>query len=314
MSNPTRARVLAAGAAALVAAPHAVRAQTAEKIRIGGVPTDDLTPVYYAINAGLYKKAGLDVELVPTSSGTAATQAAVTGTYEMGKGSLIATLLAHLKGLPITMVANGVLWDPKKPLTSILVAADSPLKTAADCNGKTSSAAALNDLGTLSILAWMDKNGGDSRTLKFVEIPNSVAAQALIEHRTDLGTINEPQLIAALETGKTRVIGDIGAVAEHYAITAYFANADWASKHGEAIKRWVKITYEAAAYTNAHKAETAQMMSDITKIPLATYVKMNRPDGATTSDPAFIQGVIDTAARYKYIPERFNAKDAYITG
>ena len=314
MLNLTRARAMSATAAAFALAPRIVRAQALESIRVGGVPTDDLTPVYYAIKNGLYRKAGLDVELIPTTSGTTATQAAVSGAYEMGKGSGIAAMLAHLRGLPLTLVANGILWDPKKPFTLILVAADSPYKTAADLNGKISSAAALNDLGTLGIVTWMDKNGGDSKTLKWVEIPNSVAAISLVEHRTDVATLNEPQLNAALESGKVRVIGDIGAVADHYAITVYFANADWAAKHPDAIKRWVRVTYEAAAYTNAHKAETAAMMSEVTKIPMTVFQKMTRSDHATTSDPALLQGAIDSAARYKYIPRGFNAKEAYFSG
>lgn len=34
----------------------------------------------------MYLKAGPDVEIVPTSSGTAATTAVVAGAYEIGKG------------------------------------------------------------------------------------------------------------------------------------------------------------------------------------------------------------------------------------
>jgi len=84
--------MLAASGSALALWPSILRAQTLDKVRLAGVATDDLTPVYYAIKAGLYQKAGLDVEVVPTSSGTAATEAVVGGAYELGKGSLIASL------------------------------------------------------------------------------------------------------------------------------------------------------------------------------------------------------------------------------
>jgi NitT/TauT family transport system substrate-binding protein len=306
----TRAHVITSAAAAAVA-PRIASAQAPEKIRFAGVPTDDLTPIFYAIRNGLYQKAGLDVEFVATSSGTAATTAVLSGAYEMGKGSLIASLVAHIRQLPLLIVGNGALWDARRPFTQILVAADSPYKTGADLNGKIASSPALNDLGALGILAWMDKTGGNSSTLKWVEIPNAVAAETVIEHRTDVTTLNEPQLHAAIDAGKMRVIGDLNGVAEHFSITVYFANADWTQKHPEPVRRFVKTTYEAAAYTNAHKAETVAMMSEITKIPVPVISKMYRVDAATTSDPALVQAALDTAVKYKNVPRTFPAREAF---
>ena len=55
----SRAHALAVTAAALVAAPRLVRAQALARIRLGGVATDDLTAVYWAVKTGMYQKAGL---------------------------------------------------------------------------------------------------------------------------------------------------------------------------------------------------------------------------------------------------------------
>jgi NitT/TauT family transport system substrate-binding protein len=301
--------------AALALAPHVVRAQTLEKIRFTGVSTDDLTPVHYALKNGLYQKAGLDVEFIPASSGTAATTAIVAGAYEIGKGSSIASLVAHLRGIPLSIIGNGALWDPKNPFSLMLVPADSTVKTGADLNGKIASAAALNDLVELAIVAWVDKNGGDSRTLKWVEIPNSASAASLAEHRTDVTMLNEPQVTAAIESGKARLLAPaLNAIGEHLALTIYFAHNDFLSKHGDAAKRWMRVTYEAAQYTNAHHAETAAMMSEVTKIPLDVFRKMARVDHSTTTDPAILQPIIDVAAKYKNIPRAFPAKEAYFNG
>ena len=292
--------------------PSILRAQTLDKVRLAGVATDDLTPVYYAIKAGLYQKAGLDVEVVPTSSGTAATEAVVGGAYELGKGSLIASLVAHLKGLPLTIVGNGAVWDPKSPFSLMVVAADSTVKSGADLNGKTLSTAALNDLNELAMTAWIDKTGGDAKTTKWIELPNSAAGQALAEHRVEATSLNEPQLSAAVATGKVRVLAPCySAISDHFAFTVFFAQPDWAAKHADAIKRWNRVTYTAAAYTNAHHAETAAMMADVSKIDVAIFSKMARVNGSTSGDPALIQPAIDAAAKYGYITRAFPAKEAY---
>jgi NitT/TauT family transport system substrate-binding protein len=308
----SRAQVLAGAAGTAAMWPSIIRAQTLDKVRLAGVATDDLTPVYYAIKNGLYQKAGLDVEVVPTTSGTAATEAVVSGAYEMGKGSLIASLVAHLKGLPLTIVGNGAVWDPKSPFTLMVVAADSTVKTGADLNGKTLSTAALNDLNELAMTAWIDKTGGDAKTTKWIELPNAAAGAALAEHRVEATSLNEPQLSAALDTGKVRVLAPCySAISDHFAFTVFFAQPDWAAKNADVIKRWVRVTYAATAYTNAHHAETAQMMSDVTKIPVAIFTKMARTNGATSGDPALIQPAINAAAKYGYITRAFPAKEAY---
>jgi NitT/TauT family transport system substrate-binding protein len=307
-----RSTLITGAAAAFTAPPRILRSQPLTKISLVGAQTLDMTPVFYALHSGMYEGAGLDVELVPASSGTFATTAVVAGTYQMGKGSCIASLVAHLRGLPLKVVANGGIWDPKTPFTLSLVAADSPLRTGADLNGKTGGTGALNDMNQLSITAWIDKNGGDSKTVKWVEVPNTAAAAALLEKRIDVTALNEPQLTAALETGKFRVLAPTySAIAEHFVFATYFANAQWADANRDAVRRWVRTTYRSAAYTNAHNAETEALVAQYTKIPVETIRKISRGSGSVSSDPALIQPAIDVAAKYNYIPRVFSAKELY---
>jgi NitT/TauT family transport system substrate-binding protein len=312
-SSISRARMLAATAAATVFAPAIVRSQTLQKIRLAGVVTDDLTPVFYAIRNGMYAKAGLDVEVVPTPTGAAATEAVITGAYELGKGSLIALLTAHLKGLPIVIAGNGGLWDPKSPFSLMLVPSDSTVKTGADLNGKTLASAALNDLNALGMSAWIERTGGDPKSIKWIEIPNSAAGAALAAHRVEATSLNEPQLSAAINAGAVRVLApSYSAIAERFVLTAYFAQPDWATKNAAALRAWVHTTYQAATYTNRHHAETVAMMADVTKIPVPTISTMSRVSAATVTDPNLIQPVIDAAAKYGSIAHGFAAKDTYI--
>lgn len=309
----TRARWLAALAATAAAAPQIARAQPLEKISLTGVPTDDMTPVYYALRNGLYQKAGIDLEIVAAGSGSAATAAVVSGTYPVGKTSPVAALVAHLRGLPLWVVGHGPMWEAKNPFTLTLVANDSGIKTAADLNGKIISTAGLNDLAQLGVIAWVDKNGGDITSLKWVEIPNSAQAEAVIEHRAAACTLNEPAITAAVETGKMHVFAEgFSAIGEHFPSGVYIAHADFFAAHPELVRRWMRVTYDAAIYTNAHKTETEAMMAEITKIPQAILHKMPRVNDGTATDPALMQPLIDAAAKYHFLTRSFPAKEAYI--
>ncbi len=311
VSRLSRRRMLA-GAAAIVAVPQVVRAQAVQTLQFTGVPTDDMTPVYYAIKNGLYQKAGIDLQIVPAMSGSTATTAVVSGAYPMGKTSPIASLVAHLRGFPIAILGNGPIWDAKNPFTRTLVATDSGIAKASDLNGKTLASAGLNDLAQLGVMVWVDKNGGDTKSLKWVEIPNSAQAAAVIDHRVAACTMNEPAVTAAVSTGKMRVLADgFSAIAEHFPIGHYIAHADFYKANTELVQRWMRITYETAAYTNTHKAETAEMMAEVTKIQLPILQKMPRVNDATSTDPAMLQPLIDVAAKYNYITRAFPAREAY---
>ncbi len=303
------------GAAALACAPLALKAQTIPHIRVAGVATDDMTPIYWAVKSGMYRKAGLDVEIVPVSSGSAATTAVIAGAYEIGKGSPIASMLAHLRGLPLTVIANASMWDPKNPFNLTVVAADSPIKTAADLNGKIAASPGLNDMNSLSIMAWVDKNGGDSKTLKYVELPNSATAQALHDHRVDVAAMVQPQVSDAITDGTVRVLAEgFSAIADRFVIANYFSNSDWVAKNLDVVKRWVRVTLAAGAYTNTHHADTVAMMSGVTQIPIDVFRKMVRVEVATpdTADPALVQPLIDIAAKYKNIPRAFPAHEMFL--
>ena len=312
MAIVSRSHLLAAGAAALALGPHIVAAQTAETIHLTGVPTDDLTPVLYALKTGMYQKAGLDLQFVPASSGSTATTAVLSGTYEIGKASPIAPILAHLRGLPIQLIANGIVSTPRTPFSAMLVATDSPIRTGADCNERTGVSPGLGDINSLAMSTWVDRNGGDSKTIKWVEVPGSAAAEAVADHRVDFALIQEPHLVAALAGGRVRPLADAyAAVSDRWITSSYVAQTEWASKHAEAIKKFVRVTYESAAYTNPRKAETATLMAQITKITPAVYAKMVRGDGATTSDPALLQPIIDMGVHYKVLGRAFAAKEMY---
>ena len=89
----------------------------------------------------------------------------------------------------------------------------------------------------------------------------------------------------------------------------YIARPDWATQHADALRKFSRVISEAAGYFNSHPAETAQWVSDMTKIELANVAKMNRTMMGTSLDPALLQPLIDAAAKYGAIPRSFPARE-----
>jgi NitT/TauT family transport system substrate-binding protein len=313
--NVTRREVitgaLAAGAFE-VFVPRVIRAQSAEKIRLITIAHDSLTPIYYGLQHGHFQRAGIDLEIITASSGAVSTQAVVAGTYELGNSSLLATMAAHLRGIEVAIVAPNSIYTPKNPATLLQVAMDSTAKTGADLNGKIVAASALHDLSELSIRSWVDKTGGDAKSLQFVEVPNSATEAALAEHRVAAGIINEPLLDISIQAGKTKTLGDaLGTIAPTFMYAGFIARLEWAHQNADLVRRFTRVMGGLASYTNVHPSETVEMMAEVTKVPVPVMQKVRRVLCATRLDPAMVQPLIDAAAKYQQIARGFPAQEIF---
>jgi NitT/TauT family transport system substrate-binding protein len=304
--------VRAAGALALslAGAPAIAQQPPLTTIHVGGVLSDDLTPLFYAQKAGLFRREGLDVQIIGSNSGTAMAAAVISGSYEFGKSSLLAAVNAHLRGLPLEVIASGAVYDSKTPFAGLCVATDSTITSGKDFEGKIVGTPALNDLNQLVFSAWVDAHGGDPKTLKFVELPNATAAAAIAQHRVDGAVLLEPLLAESTDAKQVKYLAPAyDAIASSFVFAAYFTSSDYAKAHPDIVAKFAKVIYEAAAYTNKHHAETAAMMADVAKIPVDVVAHMPRTDGATAMNPAQYQPVIDAAAKFKLIPHGFPARE-----
>ena len=285
-------------------------------LHVAGVQTDDITPLVYAIKTGMFARAGLDVQSMATNSGAATSAAVASGTYEIGKSSLLSLMAAHLRNVPLTVIAAGVVHDTHNPFAELVVPANAPgFTTGKDFNGKTIATSALNDLSTVSVDAWIEKNGGDSKTVKYVELPVSAMMAAVVEHRVDAAFMLYPPLAEAMSSGKVRAVcAAYDAIAPFFVLSGWFTTTDYAEKHPDVIRKFVRVMYEASKYTNRHQSETAPMMSELTKVPMNIYQTMPRVGAATSTNLKDWQPLIDASAKYGVISRAFPAKDFIWSG
>jgi NitT/TauT family transport system substrate-binding protein len=308
--GPARSSFLAGTAAAALTA-GAARAQSAPvALHLAGSVNDDVTPMLYAISSGLMRRAEIDITLDKGTSGAAVSSGVVGGSYQIGKSSVAGLIAAHAKGVPFVFVAPGGLYESSAPVTALMVRSDSPAKTGADLNGKIVAVSAIGDLYALTVKGWVDQHGGDSTTLKLVEVPLSAVPAALAAGRIDAGCLEEPEVSEALADGKSRVLGRLfDSIAPRFMYTGWFATLDWTTQNRALLGRFRAALRDAANYTNAHKNETVDLSSKFTLIDPKIVAKGTRVTAATALDPKLIQPVIEACAKYKFIAAAFDARD-----
>jgi NitT/TauT family transport system substrate-binding protein len=301
---------LAFAASAVLLAFHVAQGQSAlTVVRAVGPPNDGYKAVYYGVKSGIFKKYGLDVQTSIVASGAAAAAALSGGAADIAYTNILTLVQAHTHNVPMTFVAPGNLQLTGKSQTDILVLADSPIKSGKDLIGKTLGSASLRDINAAASLAWIDKTGGDSKTLKVVEVPASAGTAFLEEHRADAVTLNEPAVSLAVATGKVRILAaPYDAVGT--GMTAGFAAMEpYVAANRDAMERFAKAMHEASLYTNAHPADTVDLVAAYSGVAPDVVAKSVRFMDAEYLEPRYLQPMIDLCARYQLIDKDFPAAD-----
>jgi NitT/TauT family transport system substrate-binding protein len=300
---------LLGGAVMLACPPARAFAQSAlTTIRVGATPIDSLAPVAYAMRTGMFEKAGLQIELSMMGSGNAITAAVAGGALDIGLSSLVAIIQGHLRGIPLTIVAPGGLWVDSDT-AGLLVPKSSPLRKASDFNGKTISTNALASLDTVAMQAWVDQNGGDSKTLHFFELPATAVEAALTQGRIDASLLSNPQYAAAIADGARSIAHVYDAVGRQFSLGVWVAMQNYVDKNHSVVAQFSRVVAEAGAFARAHPEATVDDEAQYTKQDPAVIAHMKRQRMGTTVSASDIQPVIDASAKYKFTERAFPATE-----
>lgn len=279
-------------------------AQTLPVIRAAMIPIEPASSIYYAADNGFFAHAGLDVEIAQNPSTPALAAAVAAGTYDIAYAPISTLAVAHSRGLPFVIIAPGIITVPGEIAGAIMVPTNSPIKTAADFNGKTFGCAALSTIAEYQPRAWIDKHGGDSTTVKFVEIPFPETIAALNSGRIDASYLVEPFITIATKSGTVRLLttGD-DAIGTRFLSTAWYTTAQWAAAHPDLVVRFGSAMLDAAQWANANTDKVVPILSKELKADPVLTAAAHRALFAERLVPAEIQPWIDVTAKYaKFAP------------
>jgi NitT/TauT family transport system substrate-binding protein len=292
---------------ALVALPSGGRAQDAA-LKVATIPIDTGAEAFYALDQGFFKKAGLDVSIERITNGPAIAAAVASGAVDVGFSNLVSLAIAFKKGVAITLIAPAGMYSSKAPTTTCVVALNSPIKTAKDLNGKIFATNGLKNIGEFGPRAWIDKNGGDSSTVKFVEMPFPDMAGALTQGRIDAAVMAEPTMTES--KGQTRFLSNCyDGIGSNYMIGAYFAMSAWAAAHPDLVRKFQTAIRDTAQWANKNPASSAVILARESKMNPDIAAKMYRAVYPERLEAGAIQPVIDVTAKYGALPATFPAAE-----
>ncbi|MBB5139830.1 NitT/TauT family transport system substrate-binding protein [Thermocatellispora tengchongensis] len=228
-------------------------------ITVGTSPTLSNAALYYADGEGMFKRNKLEVTLSPLQSGAAAVPLLLNGQLAVAASDPVAAIVSVSKNVPVTIVAPGNVspTDPAMDSTALLVKADGPVKSVRDLDGKTVAVNALNSLSHISVKRAIDKNGGDSSKVKFVELPLPQMVDAVARGQVDGAVENEPYTTQGLESGLRRLVSPLTEALPGVPQLVYLSAKPYVQKNAATIDRFAAALTEANRYLGANP-ETAR--------------------------------------------------------
>lgn len=297
----TLARVLATatGAVGMAALRPVALAQTRPALRIGVLPIESAAEASYARDLGYFAQAGLDVTITPMTNTPSIVAAVVGGSLDIGYTTIDSIASIHAHGIPLVVIAPATDYiDPTTLKTAgILVRPDSPIRTAKDLDGKTVALPALHSLGTTGASAWIDANGGNSSTVKYVELPFPAEPAALDAGRVDAIFEVEPFFGAAAKNNRVLMYG-YNAIGKDFLLNLWIATPRWVRAHAGIVSRFASVIHETAVWANTHQDQSGSLLAKYTNIPAGVIATMARSHYAEELTPELMQPGIDASAKY----------------
>ena len=293
--------------------PAAAVPQQPTKLRIGAAAIDIGGIVYYALDLGYFKQAGLDVEIVRSANGPATAAAILGGTLDAGSGNALSLAEAHERGLRFVFIAPGGAFTSTSPTSGLVAPKSSTAHTAKDFNNKTIAVATLGSLGEIAVRAWLDQGGADLKTIKFIELPFSAMGPAISGGRVDGAVMEDPALDNVLAGGDARLVAPVyAAIAPEFSEGGSFTTLEFARTHPDVMRRYYTAVVAACRWANANQAASAKILEKYSGVPAATMT--HRVHYLETLDAADLQPLVNAAARYGPLKSPFPASELIAPG
>ncbi len=269
-------------------------------LRVAVLPIEQGAEVAVAVQLGIMARAGLDVQISTISSGPAAAAAVASGALDIAATPISTIAMAVSRGVQLVAVAPGAIFS-----SAALMAGNSSVRSPRDLSGKTIAVSSLNNVTTFATRAMVDASGGDSASLKFIEIPLPAMAPALQAGRVDAAPIEMPFLTSARSSGLRDLGNPYLSLGPCVVNSVWFATSSFASAHADAMHRFRWAMEETARTAAQNYSDVRYIIADTTKIS-ETYLP-GPTIYAQGMSPSKMQPILDAASRYGGLSQRMSA-------
>lgn len=256
------------------------------KIRLGYMPIAEETPKFVASERGIFRKHGLDVEMVRFESGPDMGTALLGGSIQVGMIGTPGLINAAVAGRPlVAIVDNGSnKMGPSgfEYYTGLVVLDASPIRNIGDLKGKRVAVNVLKANSetqtVMQVRRWNRENPARAidinKDIQMTLLPFGSMPAALEKGIVDAASMIEPFMTQLVMSRKVRVIAPVEYALPNWPVSFGIVRRDYGEKNAEVLRkyqaawnesvRWIRRSPDAAkAIMQKYVGVTPQVASRI---------------------------------------------------
>jgi NitT/TauT family transport system substrate-binding protein len=236
---------LALALAVLLLATRPAAADDVVKLTIGQRGGWDTAITQLGSKAGIFKKHGLELEMIYTSGSGETLQPVNSGSVDLGLAvGTLGAIAAYAKGAPVRIIGA----EATGAADYWYVKASSSIRTLADTNGHTIAFSTTGSSTDSVVRAFIKEYN-----LTVTPVPTGNASATLttvMTDQVDVGWASPPFGLKEMEEGKIRLLAKAtdAAIVRGQTIRTIVANADALAKRKDVIKRFMQAYRESIVY------------------------------------------------------------------
>jgi NitT/TauT family transport system substrate-binding protein len=290
-------------ALALVSMATGALAADTLKLAVGAPGNWDTCIPAIGQRAGIFKKHGIELELLYTQGGGETMQAVISGSVDIGIAAGTGAVMgAYAKGAPVRILAAGVTGASD---LYWYVPASSPIRSFSEISGKTvaySTNGASTHITVLGLIKHYNVNAKHIATGS-----GAVTFTQAMSGQVDVGWASPPFGLEALDEGKIRIIArgsDVPATRDQ-TVRVHIVNANALASRADAMERFVRAYREAYEFLYT-SPEALKYFSELSKVSekLAAQIRDNfLPKAAMSPDRVSgVDAIMADAVAFKVLP------------
>lgn len=290
-----------------------VYAQAAKpaKLKIGYLPIVDCLQLFVAIDKGYLAKEALSAELVILGGGTKILGAMAGGSLDLGFTATVPLIFAVAQGFDFKIIADGA-YDTKYGRNNSVIMATraSGIERPRDLEGKKVAVNTIRQIADLFVMELVRSDGGDPKTITFLEIPFPQEGPVLIKGQVDAANLVEPFYTIYGNDPKIKFLAPLFRwVRSGVMIANYAASAKWISRHQSETKRFASAMRQATDYIQGHGDETRMVLTKFTRLKADMAKKISIKDFGKHIKMDDLEWYLDKLYGYGWIKKRLKAGD-----
>ena len=268
--------LLAATLAAFGASVTVAQSQNKIPLRVAYTGVITWLPAMIAKEDGIFDKNGLDVTMTRFTQ-IANLPPTLGKQFDLAPTTAPDMLNAVASGINLAAVVGNTYESSDKKSYEVLVQESSAIKSPKDLAGKRIAGPGVGSVMHVALIDWVKKDGGDPNGIVGVEVPFPNMADQLKAGRVDAVEQLQP-FVGAMRAAGFRSIGDpLLKISDPVLFTFWIADADWARKNKDALKKFRTSLEGGLAVINSDPTRARAVLTKYTGLPEQVVAKIPFP-------------------------------------